>query len=112
MRAEQGPVIGIDFGTTNSAVFFTDRLGGVQSVKVATGNAPYDQVLATIVLDPEGPGSLIGLEAERARQKRVEDLYLAHFKPLLDEQALRTKVLRTSTYDTGEYDFVNQGNLI
>ena len=38
MRTDQGPVIGIDLGTTNSAVFFTDRLGAIHPVKVATGN--------------------------------------------------------------------------
>ena len=55
---------------------------------------------------------MIGLAAERARKNRPKDLYLAQFKPLLDTQVLRTKIAHTSLYDTGEYDFVNQGQLV
>src|SRR4029079_16259656 len=87
MTPDDGPVIGIDFGTTNSAVFFTDRLSVFQPVKCATGNeVPYDHVLATIALDPAGSDPQIGLAAERAREMRADELYLSHFKPLTDEQ--------------------------
>lgn len=48
------PTIGLDLGTTrNSCVTFTNALGEVVPVSVATGNAPYDRVIASIVLDPE-----------------------------------------------------------
>lgn len=101
------PVIGLDFGTTNSCVSFVDALGSVGRVSVATGNnPPYDRVLASIVIDPLGSDSRIGLEAEQARETRTTDLYLAYFKHLLDSQRLRRVETGSAEVETGEHNFV------
>lgn len=46
-------VIGLDFGNTNSCVTYGLSDGEQHRVPVATGNPPYDTILASIVLDPE-----------------------------------------------------------
>lgn len=88
-------MIGVDFGTTNSCVAIGDVLGGVRAIPVATGKAPpFDTVLRSAVLDPEGAQWWVGDEAEQRAETARGLRFLNSFKPFLDEHQLRERVMR------------------
>jgi hypothetical protein len=90
-------VIGIDFGTTNSCVALLTPQGEVHAVSVENdARIPYNTILRSAVLNPESGRPVIGHEAvARAdTRRRSGDRYLVSFKPLLDDQQLRTKLVR------------------
>lgn len=84
-----------------------DLRGEVREVAVATGNPPYDTVLATIALNPESKPFWIGLNAKD--QNEIEPgKYMAYFKPYLDQQ--RLKGLRREVHlERAGYSYVEQG---
>ena len=89
-------MIGIDLGTTNSCVAVRRAFGEVDALAVATGpRPPYDTVLRTAVLNPQGDRPAVGQEAVNRAElitDDAQDRYLVSFKPYLDEQRLRTRV--------------------
>jgi hypothetical protein len=89
-------MIGIDFGTTNSCVAVLTPQG-IQAASVENdARIPYNTILRSAVLNPESGRPVIGHEAvARAdTRRRSGDRYLVSFKPLLDDQQLRTKLVR------------------
>ena len=111
------PIIGLDLGTTNSCVTFTNALGELGRVSVATGNAPYDRVLSSIVLDPladreVGERPVIGLEAEQRREQDPDTTYLEYFKHELDSQRLKQRVPVKRLVRTGQHDFVTETEMV
>jgi hypothetical protein len=101
--------LGVDLGTTNSSVAWVDRDGAVYSLPVRSGKEPFDAVLRTIVLDPTSDQPVVGQRAFEAQLQRPGAPLLASFKPKLDKQRLRQRVVRYEHHATGEYDFVDQG---
>lgn len=88
-------MIGVDFGTTNSCVAIAGVRGGVRAIPVATGKAPpFDTVLRSAVLDPEGERWWVGDEAEQRAETARGLRFLNSFKPFLDEHQLRERVMR------------------
>lgn len=88
-------MIGIDFGTTNSCAAVLTPFG-VQAVSVENdARIPYNTILRSAVLNPESGRPFVGHEAvAQAETRRAEsDRYLVSFKPLLDDQQLRTKLV-------------------
>src|SRR3954471_15387327 len=83
--------IGLDFGNTNSCVMWAGGGDDLQRVSVATGNPPYDTVLASIVLAPAEADPIIGLAAEAEYATSQTGAYLRSFKPDLEHQRLRER---------------------
>ena len=90
-------MIGIDFGTTNSCVAIRDAFGEVRAVPVSTGRAPFNTVLRSAILDPEGERSWVGHEAIERAESAPDLRFLEYFKPILDEHQLRERVTRRLT---------------
>lgn len=89
-------MIGIDFGTTNSCAAALTPFG-VEALSVENdARIPYNTILRSAVLNPESGRAFVGHEAvAQAETRRAEnDRYLVSFKPLLDDQQLRTKLVR------------------
>ena len=104
------PTIGLDLGTTNSCVTFTNALGEVVPVSVATGNAPYDRVIASIVLDPEadrekGVFPVLGLAAEQQWETKKTGTYLEYFKHNLDSHRLKQRTRVRKPVRTSKFNF-------
>ena len=103
-------MIGVDFGNTNSCVTYADERDELRRVPVATGNPPYDTVLATIVLDPDSDHPTIGMQAQQNYEARREGVYLRSFKPELDNQRLRERRLVWKTVYKG-FDRIEQAEM-
>jgi molecular chaperone DnaK (HSP70) len=101
-------VIGVDFGNTNSCVTWVDERGTLHRVPVATGNPPYDTVLASIVLDPEDNSPLVGLEAREMYDTRRTGVYMRAFKPELDRQRLRERRWVRHGVKSAGHDWVHE----
>ena len=93
-------MIGLDFGNINSCVTYALGDSDLHRVPVATGNPPYDTVLASIVLDPEAEDPKLGLEAWSEYTARG-GVCMRAFKPELEHQRLRERrrVLRGTRSD-------------
>ena len=101
-------VIGLDFGNTNSCVTFVDEAGALHRVPVATGNPPYDTVLASIVLNPQSNSAVVGLEARSEYELHRRGEYMRGFKPELDNQRLRERRWVVHGLKAAGYDWVEQ----
>lgn len=89
-------MIGIDFGTTNSCAAVLTPFG-IEALSVENdARIPYNTILRSAILNPESGHAFVGHEAvAQAETRRAEDdRYLVSFKPLLDDQQLRTKLVR------------------
>lgn len=111
------PTIGLDLGTTNSCVTFSDALGNRVPVSVATGNAPYDRVVPSIVLNPpvsgkKSPSVLLGLEAEQRWEANHDGTYLEYFKHDLDSHRLKQRIPVRKPVRTGGYNFSTESDAI
>ena len=100
---------GLDLGTTNSSIAWSDPAGDVHSLSVRSRKEPFDAVVRTVVFDPleqAGP-AVVGDAAFEAAAGRAEP-FLTSFKLKLDKQRLRQTVFRYEATKTNEYDPVNQ----
>jgi molecular chaperone DnaK (HSP70) len=84
---------GVDLGTTNSSIAWTDESGDVFSLRVRRGPVePFDAIERSIVLDPEADDFVVGQAAvtEAARRRDREPKLVRSFKP-------RSRTPRTTT---------------
>jgi hypothetical protein len=102
---------GVDLGTTNSSIAWSDASGQVHSLSVRSGKEPFDAVLRSVVLDPLGRHGdpVVGHLAFGAATSQPQDaVLLTSFKVKLDKQRLRESVVQYKMEKTGDYDFVNE----
>lgn len=102
---------GVDLGTTNSSIAWTDESGDVFSLRVRRGPVePFDAIERSIVLDPEADDFVVGQAAvtEAARRRDREPKLVRSFKRRFDKQRLRQEVYRTTFQNTQDYDPVTQ----
>ena len=100
---------GVDLGTTNSSVAWTDPGGDVYSLRVRRGpKEPFDAVERSLVFDPLGPDIWVGDGAETAADRHPGRHVVASFKRRFDKQRLREMRYQVIRTPTSEYDAVNE----
>ena len=110
-RGSQGLVpLGIDLGTTNSSVAWSDEVGTIHSLSVRSGKEPFDAVIGSVVLDPLSAGSpVVGRSAFIAAETRGGPLLYCS-EPRLQKQRLRETVRQLRMVETHVHDFATGGN--
>lgn len=104
--------IGIDFGTTNSSIAYSDANGEVWSLRVREQREPFDAVVRTIVFDPIGERHVGASAIERAVAARNDRPLLRSFKADLDRQKLRKEIDVVETVVTDGYNAHEQGPML
>jgi hypothetical protein len=101
--------LGVDLGTTNSSVAWSDPAGGVHSLKVRRGpKEPFDAVERSLVLDPFGSSPIVGHLAEGAPRSSPDTPLIESFKRRFDKARLRQSRYEIVRTKTSEYDPVQQ----
>jgi hypothetical protein len=100
---------GVDFGTTNSSVAWSDSGGTVHSLKVRRGpKEPFDAVERSLVFDPLGDSPIVGHLAEGVEGVSTASPLVSSAKRRFDKARLRQSRYEVDSTATGEYDPVNQ----
>jgi actin-like ATPase involved in cell morphogenesis len=104
--------LGVDLGTTNSSIAWSDEGGTVHSLSVRSGKEPFDAVIGSAVLDPleaMGP-AVVGRGAFTASEQRPGAPLLYSFKSRLDKQRLREVAYQLEVVNLGGHDPVTETN--
>lgn len=102
--------LGVDLGTTNSSVAWSDAAGDVVSLKVRQGpKEPFDSVERSLVrLFSDGTTPIVGHTAATSTSAIGDSRLVESFKRRFDKARLRQMHLKHEYTATQQYDAVNQ----